>query len=147
MKNDMSFYEFKSRFWDARINAREINSIMKSLETVADDILGTVTSGAVDYSKDRIQHQTEPDAAIINAIYRVDEEKKILLTRLSLLKEQNYWVEELIYSSSGIGREVLRLYYLECLSMEQIAERLHYSSRWCWKLWRNTLYQLYQEQK
>jgi DNA-directed RNA polymerase specialized sigma24 family protein len=140
---DMSFYEFKSRFYDVRINSREINSLKKSLDTIADDILGTVTSGAVDYSKDRIQHQTEPDVAIINAIYRIDEEKRIMLARLSYLKEQNAWAEEMIYSLDGIGREVLRLYYLESLSMEQVSKRLNYSTSHCWRLWRETLYRLY----
>lgn len=143
----MTFSQFKLELNIVRDNRRAMRSILRELETLTDDRLSTVGSGAIDYSKERVQASHDPDNAMINTLDRIDEDKDRLKEKLRRLEEANERYEELIYSADGIGGEVVRLYVIEGLAMRVVAQHLHYSPAHCWKLHGVTLRQLYEKQE
>lgn len=143
----MTFSQFKLEFNIVRDNRRAMRSILRELETLADDRLSTVGSGAIDYSKERVQASHDPDNAIINTLARIDRDTDRLKDKLKRLEEANEQYEDLIYSADGIGGEVVRLYVIEGLAMRVVAQHLHYSPAHCWKLHGVTLRQLYEKQE
>lgn len=141
----MTFSQFKLEFDIVRDNRRAMRSIMRELQTLSDDRLSTVGSGAIDYSKERVQASHDPDNAIINTLARIDKDTDRLKEKLRRLEDANERYEELIYSADGIGGEVVRLYVIEGLAMRLVAQHLHYSPAHCWKLHGLTLKQLYEK--
>lgn len=143
----MTFSQFKLEFNIVRNNRRAMRSILRELETLPDDRLSTLGSGAIDYSKERVQASHDPDAPTINTIEKINEDTAKLLLKLNRLRDENKYFEDLIYSADGIGGEVVRLYVIEGLAMRVVAQHLHYSLAHCWKLHGVTLRQLYEKQE
>ena len=83
----MTLYEFKQELFVIRENRRVMRSLRQSLATLEEDMLTSVFSGAIDYSKDQVQHQSDPDSAIINAIMLTEKEKERLRRQLAELQE------------------------------------------------------------
>ena len=126
----MTLYEFKQELFVIRENRRVMRSLRQSLATLEEDMLTSVFSGAIDYSKDQVQHQADPDSAIINAIMLTEKEKERLRNQLA---------EKLIYSMRGVGAEIVRLYFIEGKTMIDIAKRLGYHRDTCYEKWNNTI--------
>lgn len=137
--------EFKCDLLNIRDNRRVIRSKMKSLETLREDKLATINHGAIDYSREYVQSTPDPDKAIINIIAEIDQDIERLNRQINELKEENKPLEALIDSVGGVGGEILRLYYMEGLSMEDCAKQLNYSENNGWRLWRKTILSLYEE--
>ena len=135
----MTLYEFKQELFVIRENRRVMRSLRQSLATLQEDMLTSVFSGAIDYSKDQVQHQSDPDSAIINAIMLTEKEKERLRNQLAELQEENAELEKLIYSMRGVGAEVVRLYFIEGKTMIDIAKRLGYHRDTCYEKWNNTI--------
>ena len=141
----MTLYEFRCALRDVRDNRKQIRSILQSLKTIRDDELSTVFSGAIDYSADKVQHQADPDARIINAIARIDKDTERLLEKLDRLESNDQRFEKMIYEASGIGGEVVRLYVLEGLKWQDVALQVQYSESYCHDLWCSTTKQLWEK--
>ncbi len=141
----MTFAEFKDELYLIKINRQVMRSIIEDLKTYAADQLSTVFSGAIDYSKDKIQHQSDPDAAIINVLMKIDSDVDRLKKKFDQLEQENEELEEVIFKGQGLGGEFIRLYYIEGLSMSAIADRFGYSRQWCYELWDKELKRLYRE--
>ena len=141
----MTFAEFKDELYLLKINRQVMRSIIEDLKTYAADQLSTVFSGAIDYSKDKIQHQSDPDAAIINVLMKIDADVDRLKKKFDQLEQENEELEEVIFKGQGLGGEFIRLYYIEGLSMSAIADRFGYSRQWCYELWDKELKRLYRE--
>ncbi len=141
----MTLYDFKQELYLIRDNRRVMRSLRTSLASLEDDVLTSVFSGAVDYSKDRIQSSPDPDSAIINAILLTDKEKTRLKAQLAELQEENAEMEKLIYSQRGIGAEIVRLYFIEGETMIAIAKRLNYHRDTCYGKWNETIAQMWKE--
>lgn len=141
----MTFAEFKDELYLIKINRQVMRSIIEDLKTYAADQLSTVFSGAIDYSKDKIQHQSDPDAAIINVLMKIDADVDRLKKKFDQLEQENEELEEVIFKGQGLGGEFIRLYYIEGLSMSAIADRFGYSRQWCYELWDKELKRLYRE--
>lgn len=149
----MSLYEFKGALVAVRINSRSILALTAALETLPDDILESVYSGAVDYSKERVQNSPDPDAAIINAISRVDSECYYTRERIIQLEAESEWAVRLIRrleeeDGFEISATMLRLYYLHAIGMTRISKMVNYSEETAWRKWREgikRIYEIYQE--
>lgn len=141
-----SFTEFKDDFAGVRDKTRIIRSKIKSLETLREDRLATVNSGAIDYSKERLQTSLDPDKALIYAIDEINSDAKKLIEQIERLREEIKPFEELIEKRKDVGGEILRCYYLEGLSMAATAKQLNYSEVRGWELWRKTLKAIYDEE-
>ena len=131
----MTLYEFRCALRDVRDNRKQIKSILCSLKTIREDELSTIFSGAIDYSAERVQHQSDPDARIINAIARIDKDTERLLEKLDRLESNDQNFEKMIYEADGIGAEVVRLYVLEGLRWQDVAIQVGYSERYCQELY------------
>lgn len=142
----MTYGEFKDELYVIRLNRQVMRSIMADLRTYAEDQLSTVFSGAIDYSKERVQKTPDPDAAIINVIAKIDSDMERLKEKLERLEEENDKLETLIFKGEGLGGEFIRLYYIEGYSMNKIAERFNYSRQWTYTLWDNELKRLWREE-
>lgn len=135
----MTLYEFKQELFKIRENRRVMRSLRQSLATLEKDMLTSVFSGAIDYSKDQVQHRSDPDSAIINAIMLTDKEKERLRKQLADLQEENAELEKLICSQRGVGAEIVRLYFIEGKTMVEIAKRLGYHRDTCYEKWNNSI--------
>lgn len=131
----MTLYEFRCALRDVRDNRKQIKSILCSLKNIREDELSTIFSGAIDYSADKVQHQSDPDARIINAIARIDKDTERLLEKLDRLESNDQNFEKMIYEADGIGAEVVRLYVLEGLRWQDVAVQVGYSERYCQELY------------
>ena len=120
----MTFKDFKDMFYELRDHKAVRRSLIRSLEELEQNGLSSVSSGAVDYSADHVQKTPDPDARLINAIAKMDQER-------------------LIYGEPGIEGEILRLFFIEGKPMGPISSTVGYSSRHCWRLAKNTLYKIY----
>lgn len=138
--------EFQNDLADVREKTRIIRSKIKSLETLREDKLATVYSGAIDYSKDVVQTSPDPDKALIYAIDEINRDADKLINQIEKLREEIKPFEDLILNTSGVGGEILRCYYLEGLSMAATAEQLNYSEVRGWELWRKTIKSIYDEE-
>lgn len=141
----MTLYEFKQELYTVRENRRELRAIMVSLKSLEDDILGSAFSGAIDYSKEKVQHMTDPDRTIINAIMSIEREKEKLTTRINNLLEENKNFEDLIREQRGEGAELIRLYFIEGMTMVEIAKRFHYHRGTCYRKWSQTIEHMWKE--
>ena len=117
----MTLYEFKQELYIVRDNRRVMRSLRTSLANLEEDILTSVFSGAIDYSKEKVQHQSDPDSAIINAIMLTEKEKERLRKQLQELQDENAELEQLIYRQRGLGAEIVRLYFIEGKTMKEVA--------------------------
>lgn len=142
----MTFAEFKDELYIIKMNRQVMRSVMEDLKTYAEDQLSTAFSGAIDYSKDRVQKTPDPDGALINVISKIDHDVERLKAKLEKLEAENEALEEVIFKGQGLGGEFIRLYYIEGLSMNSIAERFSYSRQWCYELWDKELRRLYKEE-
>lgn len=142
----MTFAEFKDELYIIKMNRQVMRSVMEDLKTYAEDQLSTAFSGAIDYSKDRVQKTPDPDGALINVISKIDHDVERLKAKLEKLEAENEALEEVIFKGQGLGGEFIRLYYIEGLSMNSIAERFNYSRQWCYELWDKELRRLYKEE-
>ena len=113
--------------------------------TVTEDELSTIFSGAIDYSADKVQHQSDPDARIINAIARIDKDTERLLEKLDRLESNDQRFEKMIYEADGIGAEVVRLYVLEGLRWQDVAVQVGYSERYCQELYSRSTQTMWQK--
>ena len=142
----MTFAEFKDELYIIKMNRQVMRSVMEDLKTYAEDQLSTAFSSAIDYSKDRVQKTPDPDGALINVISKIDHDVERLKAKLEKLEAENEELEEVIFKGQGLGGEFIRLYYIEGLSMNSIAERFNYSRQWCYELWDKELRRLYKEE-
>jgi ABC-type cobalt transport system substrate-binding protein len=142
----MDYYSFRQQFYDVRENRRAIKAIMARLATLEDDILGSVYSGAVDYSKDRIQATHDPDAAIINASETLRRDYDRMMEKLGALQASDERIEELIFSIPGAVGEIFVSYFIYCKKMEDVANELNYTENHCWKLRREKFDELYDKE-
>lgn len=143
----MTREEFKEQLYQIRENRRIINSIRTSLRSLPEDYLSTIFSGAIDYSKERVQSTSDPDGKMINTLVKIDRDTQVLLNKLQKLEEENEYYESLILNAEGIGAEILRLFFIEGYGMNRVASQMHYSVRTCWKYWRLKITDIYEEVK
>jgi len=141
----MTLYEFRCALRDVRNNCKQMRTVLGSLKDARNDELSTVFSGAIDYSVDKVQHQTDPDASTINAIVRANKKEESLLEKYKKLESENEPYEKLIYSASGIGSEVVRLYVLEGMKWDEVADRIQLTVRYCHILWNRTTIELWEK--
>ena len=139
----MTFKEFKNMFYDLRDHKAVRRSLIRSLEVLEQNGLSSVSSGAVDYSAVHVQKTPDPDARLINAIAKMDQERQNILDKLGKLQADDEKLECLIYDEPGIEGEILRLFFIEGKPMEPISSIVGYSSRHCWRLVKTTLYKIY----
>lgn len=145
VKRLMTLYEFRCELRDVRDNRKQIKSILCSLKNIRTDGLSAVFSGAIDYSDEKVQHQADPDARIINAIAKIDQDTEKLLEKLEKLDSCNTTIEQLIYEEDGIGAEAVRLYVLEGLSWKEVALQIQYSESYCHDLWSVTTKRMWEK--
>lgn len=141
-----SFSEFKNDLSEVRNKSRIIKMKTKSLKTLREDKLATVYSGAIDYSKERLQTSPDPDKALIYVIDEIDRDAEKLIQQIEKLKEEIAPTVELIEKRMDIGGEILRLYFLEGLRMAEVAKRVSYSESRTWELWRKTIRDIYDKE-
>lgn len=141
----VTLYEFRCALRDVRDNRKQIKSILCSLKTIREDELSTIFSGAIDYSAERVQHQSDPDARIINTIARIDKDTERLLEKLDRLESNDQDFERMIYEADGIGAEVVRLYILEGLRWQDVAVQVGYSERYCQELYSRSTQTMWQK--
>lgn len=141
-----SFSEFKNDLSEVRDKSRIIKAKIKSLETLRDDKLATANSGAIDYSKLRVQTSHDPDKALVYVLDEIERDSKKLIQQIEKLKEEIAPTVELIEKRMDIGGEILRLYFLEGLRMVEVAKRVSYSESRTWELWRKTIRDIYEKE-
>ena len=139
----MTLKDFKDMFYGLRDHKAIRRSLMRSLEALEQNGLSSVSSGAVDYSADHVQKPHDPDARLINAIAKMDQERQNILDKLGKLQADDEKLERLIYDEPGIEGEILRLFFIVGKPMEPISSIVGYSSRHCWRLVKTTLYKIY----
>lgn len=143
----MTFTEFKDELYLVRENRRSINSLIESIDNLTAKLLDRLTGGVTDYSKDRLQKTPDPDAKIIETIATIEEERTEYLEKLNRLREANSKYEAIIMSFDTLGGEILRLYFIEGLSIKAIGQRIGYSEQYTWELWRKATKDLYEKEK
>lgn len=139
----MTFKDFKDMFYELRDHKAVRRSLIHSLDELEQNGLSSVSSGAIDYSADHVQKTPDPDARLINAIAKMDQERQKILDKLGKLQADDEKLERLIYGEPGIEGEILRLFFIEGKPMGPISSTVGYSSRHCWRLAKNTLYKIY----
>ena len=139
----MTFKDFKDMFYELRDHKAVRRSLIHSLDELEQNGLSSVSSGAIDYSADHVQKTPDPDARLINAIAKMDQERQKILDKLGKLQADDEKSERLIYGAPGIEGEILRLFFIEGKPMGPISSTVGYSSRHCWRLAKNTLYKIY----
>ena len=139
----MTFKDFKDMFYELRDHKAVRRSLIHSLDELEQNGLSSVSSGAIDYSADHVQKTPDPDARLINAIAKMDQERQKILDKLGKLQADDEKLERLIYGEPGIEGEILRLFFIEGKPMGPISSAVGYSSRHCWRLAKNTLYKIY----
>lgn len=140
----MTIGEFKDELHRIRYNRNLIRSKLKSLATLREDKLATNSSGVIDYSKDRIQGSSDPSNRVINLIYMIDEETDRLIEAIERLEEENREIEHLIYAVKGIPGEIVRIYFIEGLSMKAVSAQVNYSESHTWMLMRKAIREMYE---
>lgn len=141
----MTFSQFEQELYLIQANQKAIASIRISLDAIDEKYLSKLSSGAMDYSQDRLQSSKDPDASLVNTLWERDEERKDLLKKIEYLKGQCSEVRSLLWQANGIGGEILRLFFLECMEMDAIAERLKYDRSTCYKFRRIKQEELYRQ--
>ena len=140
IRDEITFKEFKDKFFEVRQNCQEVRSLYVSLKNLLSDGL---TSSGISGGGERVQSDSSPDAGLVNAIFYLQQEERRICDRIKLLEESNKWAVDLLDSAPRSSREIIRLYYFENQPMNKIAERLKNSERRCWQIWREGMYNLY----
>lgn len=115
----MTTKEVKQWLWRARGIDREISSLLKTREneynrltSITAQLTGMTVSGTKDPHKyDRL---SELDDAITRQITELKKTKGEILDAINKLNDQRF-------------RAVLRYYYVDCMTLEQIAVEMSYS--------------------
>ena len=140
----MTEEEFRNYLHSAKRCKKEINSLRQSWKALEVEFLDFTSAGAMDYSVDRVQSSSEPDALLINAIDRVSEKRHKILLRIEELQKQIDDIEGTIDTvEDSICHEIMRLYYIEDVRMMDIADRLSFSEQRIWQLWRKGIEEAY----
>lgn len=140
----MTFGEFKDELHRIRYNRNLIRSKLKSLATLREDKLTTVTSGAIDYSKERLQSSHDPDNKMINVLLLIDKETDRLMKAIEELENENSEIENLIYTVKGLPGEIVRIYFIEGMNMKAIAAQINYSESHSWMLLRKAIREMFE---
>lgn len=142
----MTFYEIKSELEMARNTRRQIRSMRKELDTFRDDMLAKANSGAIDYTKERLQSTHDPDAKMIYTIEYINKEEEKRKAKIIELEESVQPYEQLVYSLHGLETEVLRLFYLEDWPMEKVAAHINYDVTYAYSLRNKALNKLVEQE-
>lgn len=140
----MTYKQFEDELYIIRDNWKTIRSAIKSLKNLEEDGLVAAYSGAIDYSKERLQSSTDPDAKMIAVIQKCEDEKTKIMERIANLREENRMIEELIYQEKNIGGETLRLYFIDNKPMREVAKYINYSQSQTWEIWKKAKHGLYE---
>lgn len=135
----MTYSELKDELYLVRERERIIDARLKSLATLKDDYLARLNNGVTDYSKEQLQKSRDPDAALVAVIDDINRDSEKLIETIKSLREANEYYRRIILATKDIGGEVLRLFFLERLSMRQVASTLNYAEKYTWKLWRQAI--------
>lgn len=135
----MTYTELKDELYQVRERERLIRSKLKSLSTMQDDYLARLNSGVTDYSRENLQMTRDPDKAIITVIDDINRDTERYTETIKDLREKNEPYKSLIVQMQGLGGEILRLFFIEGLSMKSICKRFNYSERSTWGHWRNAI--------
>lgn len=141
----MTKKEFKDELYIIRDNCRQMRCLLESIKALNDTAYECLNNGVVDYSKDRLQKTVDPDKAMIEAIDNLNRKRELLLNKYNNLQARNERTENLILSIEGINGEILRLYFMEGLTMKATAKRVNYSESYTWQLWSEEIDRLYKE--
>lgn len=140
IRDEMTFREFKDKFFEVRQNCQEVRSLYVSLKNLLSDGL---TSSGISGGGERVQSDSSPDAGLVNAIFYLQQEERRICDRIKLLEESNKWAVDLLDSAPRSSREIIRLYYFENHPMHKVADRIEITERRCWQLWREGMYFIY----
>lgn len=143
----VTFNQFKDEFYLIRENRIVIRLELKNLARRTEERFALLGAGAIDYSKEKLQATKDPDKAIIDALATIQADKMRTAERIKELQERNRHIEELIHNAQGVGGEILRLYFIEGLTMGQIANDTNYNKNYCFELMRKTLKALYDKEE
>lgn len=143
----MTFSQFKDEFYLIRENRIVIRLELKNLARRTEEKFSLLGAGAIDYSKDKLQSTKDPDKTIIDALATIKADKIRTAERIKELQDRNRHIENLIHSTEGVGGEILRLYFIEGLTMGQIAADTNYNKNYCFELMRKTLKTLWEKEE
>lgn len=138
----MTYSELKEILYDVREKEIDIKNYLIDLANARSLYLAELGGGVTDYAKDRLQKTPDPDAATVNAIYKADRKSEFCLERLKELQDQVERYEKLIINMDGVGGVILRLFYLEGISMRLVSKRLNYDEKYALKLRRKAIKRL-----
>ncbi len=115
----MTTREVKQWLWRARGIDREIESLMKTREkeyarltSITSQLSGMTVSGTKDPHK--YDNLAELDDTITRRISELEKTKAEILEEINRLDDQRY-------------RLILKYYYVDCMTLEQIAVKMNYS--------------------
>lgn len=115
----MTTKEAKQWLWRARGIDREIESLMKTREkeyarltSITSQLSGMTVSGTKDPHK--YDNLAELDDTITRRISELEKTKAEILKEINRLDDQRY-------------RLILKYYYVDCMTLEQIAVEMNYS--------------------
>lgn len=142
----MTYQEFKSKLYRIKKNRDIIRLLKKKLETYPEDMISTAFSGAIDYSKDRVQKTSDIDGALINVLQKIDDDIKHTIENITKLEEENEDIEKLLFKAEteDIAGSIVRAYFIDGIPMQRLAILTNYSSKHCYKLWNWKIQELYE---
>lgn len=129
----------KSILFDVRSDITDINALNAQIEEIW---LSQLPSG-IRY--DRIKVQTSSGDPMFNAMAKVDELAAELNEELAKLQIKRREAKRMIDRLKKANyRKVLRLYFLDIrlLTMQDVADEMHYTLRWTYKLYKRALKEL-----
>ena len=129
----------KSILFDVRSDITDINALNAQIEEIW---LSQLPSG-IRY--DRIKVQTSSSDPVFNAMAKVDELAAELNEELEELRIKRREAKRMIKRLKKANhRKVLRLYFLDTrlLTMQDVADEMHYTLRWTYKLYKEALKEL-----
>lgn len=130
----MTYTELYDELKLVRVREKQIASKLKSLVTLKDEYLSRLNNGVTDYSRDILQKSRDPDKALIEVIDNINRDTETLIETINELRNKNLKYKRLIVSKKDIGGEVMRLYFIEAMAMQEVAARLSYSEKHAWKM-------------
>ena len=130
----MTYTELYDELKLVRVREKQITSKLKSLVTLKDEYLSRLNNGVTDYSRDILQKSRDPDKALIEVIDNINRDTETLIETINELRDKNLKYKRLIVSKKDIGGEVMRLYFIEAMAMQEVAARLSYSEKYAWKM-------------
>lgn len=142
----MTFTDFKDELYLVRENRRTIKSLIETIDNLTQELCDKLGGGVVDYSADRLQKTPDPDAKYIQAIADSQEKRAECMEKLKRLREANSKYEAVIMAFDTLGGEILRLYFIEGMSIKTIGKRIDYSEQYTWELWRKAIKDLYEKE-